>query len=273
MSSVVGARTGGRPDEPAPASPPAEPAPVNAKRELRLAVLLVLLGAGLLLVSAGRVWLTGVEVLPAPLPSRDVQVDAGELGSPVGALALVVLAGVPALAATRRTGRVVVGVLLTLAGAAAALSAARVLLDPAAASATLASDVPADALATNGWPAVAVLGGLLALAAGALVAVRGRRWAQLGRRHEAPMARTASDEPTAHAPAARSPGPPSEGPASPPPLSDDQAAEGPLSGDPVDRATTAGATPDGAASGSSVRPVGEAQLWDALDRGEDPTRG
>ena len=184
------------------------------RRGPALAVLLCLLGAFLVLVAAGRTWLSGVEALPAPLPARDVALTAADLGLALQALGLVGLAGVPALAATRRTGRVVVGVLLLLAGVLVVVRAAGVLLDPDAAADAASTD-PAG-LSLTAWPAVAGAGGLLLAGAGLLVAVRGRRWAALGRRYEAP--------------------------GSPVPLEPE----------------TAG-------------PVAERELWEALDRGEDPT--
>lgn len=179
------------------------------RRGPALAVLLCLLGAFLVLVAAGRTWLSGVEELPAPLPARDVALTAGDLGLALQALGLVGLAGVPALAATRRAGRIVVGVVLLLAGVLVVVRAAGVLLDPDGAA-------DPDGLSLTAWPAVAVAGGLLLVAAGLLVAVRGRRWAALGRRYEAPGASAQTDPET---------------------------------------------------SG----PVAERELWEALDRGEDPT--
>ena len=179
------------------------------RRGPALAVLLCLLGASLVLVAAGRTWLSGVELLPAPLPPRAVALTAGDLGLPLQALGLVGLAAVPALAATSRTGRVVVGVLLAVAGLLVVVRSAGVLLDPTV-------EGPAD-LSLTAWPVVAVAGGLLLVAAGVLVALRGRRWAALGRRYDAPGAPAPAPEP--------------------------------------------------AQSG----PVAERELWEALDRGEDPT--
>jgi uncharacterized membrane protein (TIGR02234 family) len=194
----------------------AAPAPRRdpARRELGSAVLLVLAGAVLLLVSTAGDWVTGVQVRPDPLPPSPVAVSGGEAAGPVRALALVVLAGVPALAATRRTGRVVVGVLLVLAGVAAGAATAQVLGDPGAV-------VPADAqeVAVSGRPLLALAGAAVTAVAGAVVAVRGRRWAALSRRYDAPS------------------------------------ADGP------------------APSAGRAGPVEGPEMWDALDRGEDPTRG
>lgn len=182
-----------------------------SRRGLGTAVLLVLAGALLLLVSTAGPWVTGVQVQPEPLPSPPVEVGGGEAAAPVRALGLVVLAAVPALAATRRTGRTVVGVLLVLAGAAAGAAAVQVLGDPAS-----LVDLDVDDVATTTRPFVAIAGAVLTCLAGAVVTARGRRWAALGRRYEAPAARETAPSP--------------------------------------------------------ARPAEGAELWEALDRGEDPTR-
>jgi uncharacterized membrane protein (TIGR02234 family) len=176
-------------------------------------VLVVLAGALLLLVSTAGAWVTGVLAQPPPLPSPPVEVGAGEAAAPVRALGLVVLAAVPALVATRRTGRRLVGALLVLAGAAAGTVAARVLVDPAA----LVDAGVVDA-ATTAQPLLALVGSVVTAVGGAVVAAHRGDGAGLARRYEAPAARGG-------APAADDAGPP-----------------------------------------------GEPQLWDALDRGEDPTR-
>lgn len=183
-----------------------------ARRELGAAVLLVLAGAVLLLVSTAGAWVTGVQLQPRPLPASPVEVGADEAAAPVRALALVVLAAVPALAATRRTGRTVVGVLLVLAGVAAGLTAGGVVADP---SGAVAPDV--DDVSVTGRPLLALAGAALTVAAGAVVTARGRRWAGLARRYEPPAARD-----DAHGPS---------------------------------------------------RDADAPSLWEALDRGDDPTRG
>lgn len=194
------------------------------RRELRTAVLLVLLGAVLLLASTAGDWVTGVDRQPEPLPLRDVAASASDVASPVRALGLVVLAGVPALLATRGRGRTVLGALLVLAGAAAGAAAAGVLSDPAAALPAGTSDVD-----TTFRPWLAVGGAVVTALAGALVTGRGHRWATMSARYDAPAAGASPD---------RSPG-----------------AE-PL--------------PDGR---DRPAPAEDPSLWEAFDRGEDPTRG
>ena len=183
-------------------------------RELAAAVLLCLVGAFLVLVGAGRDWVVVDVAGNGLLPPRRLGVQGSELVAGVRALGLVGLAGVVALAATRRWGRVVVGLLLAVVGLGVLLSVIGAdLAVEAVRSDSVAEAGGADGAGrTTAWPLGTALGGLLLALAGALVALRGRRWAALGRRYDAPAARPAPAGPT-----------------------------------------------------------GTAQLWDALDRGEDPT--
>lgn len=193
----------------------------SPRAEVGLAVLLCLLGAFVLLVAAGRSW--AVVDLPGTglLPARAVGVPGSELVPGLQALGLVGLAGVVAVAATRGWGRVVVGAVLLVVGGGVLALVVGVLSDLTAAVQDTA--IVRDAGGTSqgsvdgtGWPSLAGLGGLLLAGAGLLVAVRGRRWAALSRRYDAPAARTVAPPPT-------------------------------------------------------TGPVAERELWEALDRGEDPT--
>ncbi len=125
------------------------------RRELQVALLLVLAGSALLLVAAGRPWLvvalepmpplpaqeqvrTGFDLAAGPRPAR-----SGRDGRDRGA------------AATRRPGRVAVGVLLAAAGGGAVAATVRFLAVGVAPG------------TGTGWP-YAALGGLLLLGAGGL---------------------------------------------------------------------------------------------------------
>jgi uncharacterized membrane protein (TIGR02234 family) len=182
---------------------------VTARRELLVAVVLDLVGALLVLLAASRPWISYLVPAAAPLPSR-----AGSLpGSAVATVqpfAFLAVAGVAALPATRRWGRLAVGVLVALAGTAVVAYSVRAFASPEPAAA--ARGVFAPDLQTTLWPVVSVVGGLLLVLAGLLVVVRGRGWASMSSRYDAPSARPAK-------PASQ-----------------------------------------------------EAALWEALDRGEDPTR-
>ena len=189
-----------------------------------LAALLCVAGAFVVLVGAGREWVL-VDVVGSPLlPDRQVAVDGADLAPGLRALGLVGLAGVPALAASRGRGRLLVGLVVLLTALGVLAVTARLLASGLGDLALLTTAVR-DAGTPDGagteataWPYVTGLGGLLLAAGGLLVMVRGPRWAALGRRYEAPA-----------------PAPAPEGPAT--------------------------------ASGA----VAERDLWEALDRGEDPT--
>ena len=192
----------------------------GARRELGLAVLLCLLGSCLVLVAASRRW-AEITVSGSPvLPDAVVLLQGSDLVPGVRALALVGLAGVVALLASRGAGRVLVGALLGACGAAVVVvvlrlrtrfSSAVVEAEPVRERGSL---LLAEPFEPSAWLWVCVAGGLVLVLAGLLTAVRGPRWAALSRRYDAPAAR-------------------SEAPA-----------------DPTERS-----------------------LWEALDRGEDPTGG
>ena len=193
------------------------------RREPLLAALLCVAGAFLVLVGVRNPWVL-VQVVSSPLlPEREVGVTGTDLAPGLRALGLVGLAGVPALAATRGRGRVVVGLLLLAVGVAVVavvvglettglrLGGRAAVSDPV----REAGGAVGESWDLTGWSIGTAVGGLVLALAGLLVAVRGRRWTSLGRRYDAPSAVAAAP-----------------------------AAEG---------------------------PVAERDLWEALDRGEDPT--
>jgi uncharacterized membrane protein (TIGR02234 family) len=157
---------------------------VTGRSGLRTAVLLCLLGAFLVLVAAGRAWVS-VDVPASPLAEARTDAHTGtDLVPGLSALGLVGLAGVVALAATRRTGRVLVGAVLVATGGGVVASVLSVV---STAFAEELPDQPTDAVATfTAWSAPTALGGVLLVAAGVLTVARGRGWAALGQRYEAP---------------------------------------------------------------------------------------
>ena len=190
---------------------------MTGRRGLRTAVLLCLVGAFVVLATVGRVW-TSAEVPAGPLAdARTVTRSGADLVPGLRALGLVGLAGVVALAATRRVGRAVVGLVLLATGAGVLLSVLTAdVLTAARRLDGLADQVP---VTTTAWAWATAAGGLLLTLAGLLTVVRGRSWPALGQRYEAP----ATPAPTA--PASQEP----------------------------------------------TGPLTEKGLWEALDRGEDPT--
>jgi uncharacterized membrane protein (TIGR02234 family) len=170
------------------------------RRGLVVAVLLCLGGAALLLLATSRTWLTLRFGAAPPLPGRVVAATGDDLVPGVRALALLGLAGVAALPATRSWGRLAVGVVLSAAGGLAGALLVRCLLDTTAAAQrteALRSDLHFTAAPDlGGWPYVGLLGAALLLAAGALTVVRGRSWSALGSSYDAPTAAAPAKEPS-----------------------------------------------------------------------------
>ncbi|SCG42209.1 trp region conserved hypothetical membrane protein [Micromonospora echinaurantiaca] len=154
--------------------------PVAGRRELTYAVLLCLAGAGLALWAATRTWSVELAARPAPLPPvRDAHTGAGLLPW-LPALALVGLAGGGAVLATRGRLRRLLGGLLAVLGLAVT----------AGGGYGLSASFPGEV--SRHWPALCLLGGLLAAAGGMLTALRGERWPAMGARYERPARKTAT---------------------------------------------------------------------------------
>jgi hypothetical protein len=97
------------------------------------------------------------------------------------------------------------------------------------------------------WPALAAVGGAVLLAAGLTAVIRGRRWPGMSARY---------DRPFPHASTAGTP--------ARPPGVDPATGRAPATGDP---SSPAGTQPGDAVAGDRR----ERTLWEALDRGVDPT--
>lgn len=200
---------------------------LRARQELRLAVLLCVVGAAVVLLTTSRDWLRVSLPQAHPLPTTVEHLAGGALVPGARPLALVGLAGVAALFAARRSGRILVGMLVLLAGAGVVILTGRLIADSAGSVARLelARSVRLPGVGRphlGPWPWLCLAGGLLIATAGLLVSVRGRRWATLSSAYDAP------------------------------------------SGTPSARRLPEGSEPEPAE-------VGEKAVWDALDRGEDPT--
>jgi len=177
------------PDAPAV---PATDDVARGRRWFRVSVVLIAAGAVLLLLAGGRPWST-TTVGGGALPTVTVVLDGGDL-TPSSAVAVLALAGLAGLAATRRRGRLVIGVLLVVAGAAivdTALVFATSWDSSTGAGATIrnlaldkvGAESPTATTATGWWIASLVAG--LMVAAGGAVALRtSRSWPEMGRRYE-----------------------------------------------------------------------------------------
>jgi uncharacterized membrane protein (TIGR02234 family) len=154
-------------------------------------VLLALVGAGLLLVSAFRPWVTGA-VDDAVLGATRISATGAEVAPGLSAVALAIGAAAIAIVAAGRIARFVAVVAYALCVAIAAALAVRVLLDPegvlgpvAAARVGRTGSVETVADPTA-WPWVALLACAVALLglAGAVVGMR--RWGGPSQRYEVP---------------------------------------------------------------------------------------
>ncbi len=166
-----------------------------------LALFLDLVGAGGALLISTRTWQTVTTPRPAPLRDDVLGLSGRTVDAAPTALALVALAGVVAVLATRGPARRVVGAVLAVAGiglvwraatAAAAVSTqrARALVADHHATVNVAAGVP-HVDTTSAWPVLTVVAGVLVLASGALIAWRGHRWQVMSARYEAaPAAET-----------------------------------------------------------------------------------
>jgi uncharacterized membrane protein (TIGR02234 family) len=162
-------------------------------RELTAAVIGAALAGGLALSAAGQGWAQVTHDRPAPLPPVSAALTGAEAAPLVSAAGLVLLAAAVALFAVRGAGRVVVGLLMAGAGGVLGWSGVRALtggLTVASAQVPGVGQGPdqvrVDVAAA--WPVVVVLAGVLGVAAGLLVVLRGRDWPGMGRRYERPDA-------------------------------------------------------------------------------------
>jgi uncharacterized membrane protein (TIGR02234 family) len=163
---------------------------VTPRRELTAVLVAAALGAALTLFAAGQDWATITAVRRPPLPPVSTVAPGGELAPLAPAAALVLLAAAGALLAVRGTGRVLVGLLAMLAGAAVIWSGGRVLGGTDVVTTQLqALGVPATDLTVDvapAWPVLAVAGGVLGVLSGLATVVRGRHWPAMGGRYERP---------------------------------------------------------------------------------------
>ncbi|MFL6153007.1 MAG: Trp biosynthesis-associated membrane protein [Ornithinibacter sp.] len=158
-------------------------------------VLLALLGAGLLLVSAFRPWVTGS--VDDVLGATRLSATGAEVAPGLSAVALAIAAAAIAMVAAGRIARAVAVVAYAVCVAVAVGLAVRVLLDPEGVLGPVAAsrvgrtgsvETVADATA---WPWVALVACAIALVglAGAVVGMR--RWGGPTRRYEVPDGSTA----------------------------------------------------------------------------------
>jgi uncharacterized membrane protein (TIGR02234 family) len=173
-------------------SGPGEQAPRRpGSRLLGLAVVGLVLAAVALWGASRGTWLTAT--WDVPLRGRVVTTVLGADAEPVLVpWALLALAAIGGLFATSGWGRRAVGVVVGVAGLWALLRAVSGLVAPAPSQLPAPARQAGRALGvqvTAAWPLLAALGGVLLVAVGVLVAIRGSAMPRLGARYDAPGGR------------------------------------------------------------------------------------
>jgi uncharacterized membrane protein (TIGR02234 family) len=154
-------------------------------------------GSGAALLIATRAWQSVHVARPRPFADDVLNLSGRVVDSAPTALALVALAGVVAILATRALARRVVGGLVALAGAglvwrsASALAAistsrARALVSAKQPRVSVTSAVATHVTTQPVWGALSIASGVVVIVAGVVVAVRGGRWSGMSTRYEAP---------------------------------------------------------------------------------------
>ncbi|MGY1706901.1 Trp biosynthesis-associated membrane protein [Geodermatophilus sp. SYSU D00697] len=170
----------------------------SARRELGAAVAAAAVAGGLALSTGGQTWVTATLQRPAPLPPVTEELTGGTFAPLVPAAGLLLLAAAVALLAVRGAGRVVVGLLVSVAGGVLGWSGVRPLAgDVRSAVAGAVGAGSGGGLTVEvhpAWPVLALLAGVAAVLAGVLTVLRGRGWPGMGRRYERPAGAVAARE-------------------------------------------------------------------------------
>lgn len=161
-----------------------------ARRELGSVLAAAAVAGGLALSAGGQSWASVTAVRRPPLPPVTVAVLGSDAAPLVPAAGLVLLAAAVALLAVRGWGRVVVGLLMALAGGVLGWSGLRVLLRGLTSAAVSlpglggTGDSTVTVHVAHTWPVLVLLAGALGVVAGAATVLRGRGWPGMGRRYE-----------------------------------------------------------------------------------------
>ncbi|OIV35605.1 hypothetical protein BIV57_20730 [Mangrovactinospora gilvigrisea] len=152
------------------------------------ALLLAVVGPALVLIGGGQPWAHARATNQFGVIVH-VAASGKEVNAAATALALVGLAAVVAVLATRRIGRLVVGAIMALSGAGIAVVAAMGASDTSAlrdAASKAGYNPTLSAVTHSAWPWLTLLGGVLLLAGGVLTVARGRTWPGMSRKYDAP---------------------------------------------------------------------------------------
>ena len=172
----------------------------NQRRAYAAAVLGGVAAGAVMFFAASGTW-ASVEVAPPGMTADTVEVSGSSAVPLVGAMAFVVMAGSVAVVASGGWLRRAIGVVIVLAGCAAAFAVVTAggavddsLHDEVASSTSMTGGAgQEDALGrkadTTPWRWAAFAGALVAIGIGGAVAARGGDWPRMGQRYEAPGAR------------------------------------------------------------------------------------
>lgn len=191
----------------------------TGRREFTSALLLGAAGGGLILLALRQVWAHAVYAPPHPFPAQDIAVSGQQLAPLASGLAIAALACLAAVIATHGLARRAAGVLLTLIGIAAAVTAAAAVTSGAVLSAAASGNPSAGSFsgsttagtASGGgsvagivgtatghavitglpWRAAAVAGAIAVVLAGLATVWRGTGWPVMSARYEQPAERAA----------------------------------------------------------------------------------
>ena len=177
----------------------------SSRRWFAVALLAEILGATAALLAAGRVWQSITIARPLPLPAATLAVSGRTLDASITAVAIVALAGVVGILATRGLARRLVGFAVMASGF---LILGRSVSGAVGVSASRAYSLVSSHKTANGldptthpsvrvhsiWPVLAASGGALVAVAGMLVFIFGGAWSGMSARYEAPKAADAAPD-------------------------------------------------------------------------------
>ncbi|MGF6881156.1 putative membrane protein (TIGR02234 family) [Nocardia sp. GAS34] len=235
-------------------------------------VVLLVLAAAALWIASRMTWVTIVSSDGLTTP-RTNRLDGGVWFGALTPLALVLLAAVAAVFATRGWLRRLVGVVVAVVAAVAAVPGVALLTHHGAVGSRAATlvDLPArahvDLVRVYAFPAtLSVLGAIIAFAAGVLLARMPESTARMSGKYDNPVfRRAAAAEQVARRRAAATDSSPGEGAAAS--AEHGGATTGAAAAPGTSAAESAAPQPDSA----PAQPLSERVLWDALDAGADPT--
>jgi len=171
----------------------------------------LLAAAGALLIST-RIWQTVVTARPRPLADDVLRLNGRTVDAAPTALALVALAGLVALIATRGWWRRLIGGVLVLAGVglvwwslagltAVSAARARALVTGRHSGVGVDDAVVPHVTVHSVWPVLSAACGVLVVLAGLLAVLRGHRWTAMSARYEPQPGQRPADAPAGDRPA------------------------------------------------------------------------